>query len=177
MNDRLRYIALIALAASTLACATVMGTPTPPAFIVGVETFEVESAQHSTTDIEYDRLPPAGGPHDPIWLNCGIYDEPVRQEHAVHSQEHGAVWITYRPDLSSEEIEQLRRVVRGRDYVIVSPYPDQDEAVVASAWGVQLRLDDVADERIEQFILKYTQGPQTPEPGAPCDSGTGVPIE
>jgi hypothetical protein len=173
-------IALAAFGAASLNCATVNNVlfePTPPGSIRGVEEFEVSTARHSATDIDYDRLPPAGGPHDPIWQNCGIYAEELRQEHVVHSQEHGAVWITYRPDLSVADIEHLREVVRGRAYVILSPYATQDSAVVASAWGVQLRVEEATDERIEQFIVKYAQGPQTPEPGAACEGGVGAPID
>ena len=35
--------------------------------------------------------------HDPVWLDCGAYDAPVRDENAVHDLEHGSVWITYDP--------------------------------------------------------------------------------
>jgi hypothetical protein len=48
--------------------------------------------------------------------------------------------------------------------------------VVASAWGKQLKLTSVTDPRIGQFITAYTQGPQTPEPGAACTGGTGTPV-
>ena len=34
------------------------------------------------------------GEHNPVWQNCGFYNKPVRDESAVHSLEHGAVWIT-----------------------------------------------------------------------------------
>jgi hypothetical protein len=40
-----------------------------------------------------------------------------------------------------------------------------------SAWGLQLGVDDVSDERIDEFLIAYRQGPQTPEPGATCEAG------
>ena len=57
------------------------------------------STEHrDDVDIDYEQVPPLGGPHDPQWLACGVYDEPLRDENAVHDLEHGTVWITYQPD-------------------------------------------------------------------------------
>jgi hypothetical protein len=143
--------------------------------IAGVETFSNVPQGHQEGQLSYPQTPPAGGVHNPAWLNCGMYDQPVPNENAVHSQEHGAVWITYRPDLAASDIEQLRGLVRGQRYGVLSPYPDLPAPVVASAWGVQLKADGVADLRLPQFIAKYAQGPQTPELGAPCTGGIGTP--
>jgi hypothetical protein len=59
---------------------------------------------------------------------------------------------------------------------LASPYDDLAAPVVATAWGVQLELEDTSDERLDAFLLRYVQGEQTPEPGAPCDGGVGTPI-
>jgi len=121
-------------------------------------------------------LPPVGGTHSPRWQTCGIYDQPLESKNAVHSMEHGAVWITYRPELAAVEIETLQDMVQGRSYLLLSPFPDQDNDVVLTAWGIQLPVESVADERIAQFIDEYRLGPQTPEFGASCDGGVGQPI-
>ena len=91
--------------------------------------------------------------------------------------EHGAVWITYQPNLSSKDIATLRNLVSGHSFVILSPYTGLPAPVVASAWGVQLKVQSANDPRIAQFIRKYEQGPQTQEPGAACSGGTGTPIQ
>ena len=57
----------------------------------------------------------------------------MRDENAVHSLEHGAVWITYQPDLPQEQIEKLSDLAQRNRFVLVSPYPDLPAAVVASA--------------------------------------------
>ena len=60
-----------------------------------VQTYDVgEAGQHSASDVDYEQTPPAGGEHNDVWQNEGFYEEPVRDENAVHTLEHGAVWIT-----------------------------------------------------------------------------------
>jgi hypothetical protein len=142
-----------------------------------VQTYDVGPAgQHTGADVNYEQNPPVGGPHNPVWQNCGYYDEPVRDENAVHSLEHGAVWITYSPDLPQDQVEHLRDIAENETFVLVSPRDGLPSPVVASAWGKQLRLDNAEDSNLERFIGAYQQGPQTPEQGAVCTGGIGQPI-
>ena len=142
----------------------------------GVETIDVGlGGQHTQGVVDYEQTPPAGGEHNPVWQNCGYYAEPVRNENAVHSLEHGAVWITYSPDLPQDEVETLRDLAEGQTYVLVSPYEGLPSPVVATAWGKQLRLESAEAPELEQFVGAYRQGPDTPEPGAACTGGIGQP--
>jgi len=152
-------------------------TTTTSSPIKGVQTFGPLSRNHVQGPIQYPQSPPVGGDHNPIWQTCGVYDTPIANENAVHSLEHGAVWLAYRPDLPAAQVEVLRAFARGHSHVLVSPYPGLTEAVVATAWGVQLRLDSVDDPRLGQFVAFYEQGPQTPELGVTCSGGVGQPIE
>jgi hypothetical protein len=138
--------------------------------LADVQTYPA-SQQHVTGPVTYAQTPPAGGPHNPVWLNCGIYDAPVPNENAVHSMEHGAVWITYDPALAADQVAALQQTVN-TTYEVLSPYPGLPAPVVASAWGKQLTLTGAEDPRLPAFIRAYRQGPQTPEPGAPCTGGT-----
>ncbi|WP_214106849.1 DUF3105 domain-containing protein [Acrocarpospora catenulata] len=72
---------------------------------VQVATFE--NRNHTTDPVTYQHSPPIGGDHDPQWQNCGVYAQPLRKENVVHAQEHGAVWITVRPDLPVAEVEKV----------------------------------------------------------------------
>lgn len=144
--------------------------------IAGVVSFDVASAQHVEGTVAYAQTPPVGGDHSPppVWQNCGYYSQPVAPEAAVHSLEHGAVWITYQPDLPADQVEVLRDLAGS--YVLVSPWADGLPApVVASAWGNQLTLDSASDPRLEAFVDAFRQGSQTPELGAPCRGGVGQP--
>jgi hypothetical protein len=140
----------------------------------GVQVFANLSRDHMTGTVTYPQTPPAGGAHAPAWQNCGFYDEAIPNETAVHSLEHGAVWITYRPDLGADELALLRGVAR-QSFVLVSPFPNLPAPVVASAWGHQLRLPSASDPRLAQFVRYFRLGPQTPEPGASCTGGVGIP--
>lgn len=142
--------------------------------IGGVIAYPNQARDHSTAPQVYAVTPPVGGVHTASWQNCGLYLRPVRNEPAVHSLEHGAVWITYRPDLTRDALAVIQSAAAGRPYVLISPYPGLPTPLVASAWGLQLRLTDPADPRLVQFIAEYMQGPQTPEPGAPCAGGVST---
>lgn len=149
---------------------------TPPA-PSGVEVLDVQGG-HVDGAVEYPHTPPAGGPHTGgAWQNCGFYSEPVQNEIAVHSLEHGAVWITYAPDLPADDVAALRALVVNDDtgMVLVSPFPALPSPVVASAWGRQLRLESPSDPRLEQFVDAFVRGAQSPEPNAPCEGSVGEP--
>ena len=135
-----------------------------------------QAGQHTDGNVDYEQTPPAGGEHNPRWQNCGVYEDPIRNETAVHSLEHGAVWITYRPNLPEEQVQQLQELAEGESYVLVSPMENLPSPVVASAWGNQLQVQEASDERLEQFKNAFQQGPQTPEPGAACSGGVGAPV-
>lgn len=136
--------------------------------IDGVKFYPGLAGEHVTTPVTYEQSPAVGGDHSPAWTNCGIYTRPVEQMRAVHSMEHGAVWITYSPELPAAQIKVLTDLVGTSGYVVLSPYPGQTSPVTATAWGVQLGLDEPTDPRLRAFLTTYVQGEQTPEPGAPC---------
>lgn len=142
--------------------------------VEGVEEFEVASGvnNHTPDPVDYEQDPPAGGEHNPVWQNAAFYEEPIRNENAVHTLEHGAVWITYSPDLPQDQIATIQEIVEGQDCLLASPYPGLDSPVVASAWGAQVRLEGADDPNLERFINSYRKGPQSPEPGATCSGGT-----
>lgn len=144
--------------------------------IPGVADYRSDSLgqQHVHGPVSYPHSPPVGGDHHPVWQNCNgaVYEAPIVNEHAVHSLEHGAVWITYSPDLTAEAVEALAGRVHGVDYMLMSPYPGLDRPISLQAWGYQLKVEDPADPRIDQFIAA-ARIKLAPEPGATCDGGTG----
>lgn len=144
-----------------------------PADLSDVLVAEDLSSAHVTGDETYPTTPPIGGPHDEEWLDCGVYDEPVRDENAVHDLEHGTVWITYEPGLSDGDVERLADLLPQNG--ILSPYDGLPTPVVVTVWGRQLRLDGADDERLELFLDRFAGGVTAPEPMASCAGGTRDP--
>lgn len=142
--------------------------------IEGVVKKEYPAGLHidATQRVAYDQTPPFGGPHDASWANCmgTVYDKALRDENAVHSLEHGAVWITYNPDkVDQSGIDTLKDKVEGEQYMLMSPHPGQQEPISLQSWGHQLTVPNADDERIGQFItaLRLNQFAY-PEVGADC---------
>ncbi len=155
--------------------------PDPSTGIEGVVTKEYEAALHvtATQRVAYDQTPPFGGPHDATWATCTgiVYPDAIRTENAVHSLEHGAIWITYNPDtLSVDDRQVLADRVDGKTYMLMSPYPGQDTPISLQSWGHQLKLESADDPRINQFIaaLRLNNFGAYPEKGASCSTIPGA---
>jgi hypothetical protein len=141
-------------------------TTTTPVTIDGVQTFQVV-ASHAEGPLTYPQTPPVGGAHNPVWQPCAFYDAPVPNEKAVHSLEHGAIWITYRPEVSPADLQSLGALARTRDHVLVSRWDTGLPApIVVTAWGRQLALQSASDPRLTDFVRLYIN--QGPELNAPC---------
>ena len=168
-------VLLFAAACGGSSADTAPTGPLPSATTGPLEIVEVAGANHVQGAISYTRIPPAGGNHAPVWQNCGFYDTPVPTEQAVHSQEHGAVWITYHPNLPRDQINAIAQLARTQSFVLASPFPNLDAPIVASAWGRQRRIASAKDPALLDFVRMFRAGPQTPEPGAPCAGGVGTP--
>ncbi|MEU3454503.1 DUF3105 domain-containing protein [Micromonospora sp. NPDC006766] len=133
----------------------------------------LKQAAHEPGKQTYKYSPPVGGVHNATWQRClgDVYDAPIASEHAVHSLEHGAVWITYRPDLPEDQVEKLATLVRGKDFMLMSPYEGLDKPISLQAWGYQLKVDNADDPRIKEFATTLALN-ATVEPGVPCSSGS-----
>jgi hypothetical protein len=144
---------------------------------------------HVPGPVTYSVTPPVGGAHNATWMNCGVYDQPVPNERAVHNLEHGAVWITYSPSLPASQVSQLRSFFSrqsvlnptgagGSRYLDLTPYPGLSSPIVVSSWGFQLRLTSPTDPRLQQFVTKFRASQQyTPEYGGACTGGVGTPLQ
>ncbi len=140
----------------------------------GIEVYPATTNKTVRGPIEYDREPPTNGDHDPLWQNCGFYERAIEDRHAVHSMDHGVVWITYRGDLPAQQVDELRPYGEER-YVIVSPYPGQEAPVIATSWRVQLELDGADDPRLREFVDQFRVSEIAPLSGNRCVGGAGDP--
>jgi Protein of unknown function (DUF3105) len=150
--------------------------------------------QHVSGPVTYAVLPPVGGPHNATWMNAGVYTKPIPSERALHNLEHGAVWITYDPNLPKAQIATLTKFVGAQSmisespqassianqanrYVDLSPWAQDTlpSPIVLSSWGYQLRVTSPADPRMQQFMNTFRNGPKySPEDGSAVD---GIPVQ
>lgn len=130
------------------------------------EAVKIGPATHvDPSEVPIGALPQAGGPHAPSPLRNGIYSEPISEPHAIHSLEHGIIWITYQPDLlSSEDYERLEDVAEDQSLdVILSPRLENVDPIVLVSWGQRLIMDELDTELVDEFIR--TNRNRSPEPG------------
>ena len=144
---------------------------------------------HVNGPVVYSVVPPVGGDHNGTWMNAGVYTKPIPSERAVHNLEHGAVWITYRPNLPASQVKALQDFVGKQSlidegaygknrYMDLSPWTDNTlpSPIVISAWGYQLYVTSATDPRLQQFVNKFRHNQTyTPEFGAAVD-GTPVSV-
>ncbi|WP_330241611.1 DUF3105 domain-containing protein [Streptomyces sp. NBC_00525] len=139
----------------------------------GEKSWDKLTQNHVEKTVDYPMNPPVGGDHNPVWMNCNgdVYTEAIPKENAVHSLEHGAVWVTYTGKAKPADVKKLNERVASTPYSLMSPIEDQAAPLMLSAWGKQLTVKSADDPRVAQFFTKYVQGAQTPEPGAACTGG------
>ncbi|WP_045822199.1 DUF3105 domain-containing protein [Williamsia herbipolensis] len=163
--------------------------PDPATRIPGVvKKFYVGGHVGPGKRVRYQFSPPIGGRHDAVWATCTgiVYPVALRSENAVHSMEHGAVWVTYDPArVDAAGVAALAARVQGRDHTLMSPYPTLDRPISIQSWGHQLKVDRADDPRIDEFITATRQNGRLgvypedrryaghPEVGGTC-AATGV---
>ena len=145
------------------------GIPDSPQDIEGITVAEYAPEGHVASEQSYPESPGVGGLHDPEWADCdgAIYDNQIREENAVHSLEHGAVWIAYNPDaISDADLSVLTEYVANQPFIFMSPYAGLSSLISLQTWNHQVFVDAVDDPRITQFIQLLRQNPETtPERG------------
>ncbi|MEV6291445.1 DUF3105 domain-containing protein [Streptomyces sp. NPDC051896] len=151
----------------------------------GIETRHTFVPQYARKHAELDRRrsTPTAGSGRPTGTTGGthlrrgdlgfgnVYTQPLQNGNAVHSLEHGAVWVTYNTKATNADVKALGAKVQKTPYTLMSPYPSESSPITLSAWGHQLNVTKASDPRVNEFFDKYVQGKQTPEPGAACTGG------
>lgn len=173
--QQLVMIGLIGVSLAAFVVAEIQGPPhggrtVPEAS--GVSYFQVSSWNHVTGAPTMYSLPPVGGDHAEMWQTCGFYDAPVATEAAIHSLEHGAVWVAYRQDLAAAELNVLRQVSAPGSKLLVSMWEGELPApMIASAWGVQRAVGSASDPALEDFVRRFAGSLGSPGHDAPCSGG------
>jgi len=135
-----------------------------PATLPG-QAFEIQGQQHipqgSTDHPAYNSNPPTSGWHWPQPANWGAYDTTLPDEQLIHNLEHGGIWISYKPGLDENTVNQLKDFARRYRKIIVEPRPANDANIALAAWGRLQKLDNYSEAEILKFIeAHYDMGPE-----------------
>lgn len=110
----------------------------------------------------YNSNPPTSGPHWALVAGGGIKDEPVPDELALHSMEHGAAVVWYREGLDQADIDKIKEVFYASSgKKIMLPRKDLDVPVALTSWGYLLKLQTIDEAKIKEFI--ETNNDRAPE--------------
>lgn len=140
----------------------------------GVKTWKGTLGRtHVAKTVKYPTEPPVGGDHNQVWMNCNgdVYAKALNDMNAVHSLEHGAVWVTYNSKAAKADVDALAAKVKKTPYTLMSPDDGQKDPIMLTAWANQRTVTSASDPDVDAFFEKFVQGAQTPEPGAACTGG------
>ena len=112
---------------------------------------------------DYNSNPPTSGPH---WgdgtAGPGIKDQEVPDELLVHSLEHGAAIVSYKPDLPKDQIEKIKNAFSSASgKSILVPRKNLDVPVALTSWNRLLKLKTIDTAKIKAFI--ETNNDRAPE--------------
>lgn len=104
----------------------------------------------------YNSDPPTSGPHMANIAGWGVHKQPVPKEYLVHNLEDAGVVIYYNDKLDADSVKKLETIVEGYpEFVLVNPYPAMGNVITLTAWGRMLRLDQLDEKQVKDFINAY----------------------
>ncbi|HEX2196987.1 MAG TPA: DUF3105 domain-containing protein [Actinomycetota bacterium] len=125
---------------------------------------------HVSTPVDYEMSPPVSGSHATAPAACGMHGFAIPNEQLVHTLEHGAVAILYRPTLPEPQIRQIEELVGSYDsHTVSAPFDgDMESPIAVVAWANIMRLDTFDRGAAREFIEAFREGGQAPEAYQQC---------
>ena len=124
----------------------------------------------------YNTEPPTSGPHWDVMgnprvpVNCGFYNQQLRNERTVHNLEHGHIVVSY--NISEVEkrdslFDAIRDLPSWSRYVVVQPYAQLPQGqIVMTAWEWLQEFDEVDPAGMREFYDAHRG--LGPEGNIPC---------
>lgn len=116
---------------------------------------------------------PSSGPHYSQPAPWGVYEEDIPPEVFVHNLEHGGIVVTYRPDLSPDQLALLKNLLTAPfsrqgfspTKVLLFPRASNTNFIQIASWTRTFNLDSYDENLIVEFYLGNVG--KSPEPTAP----------
>ncbi len=124
----------------------------------------IEGREHISTtqkNKKYKTNPPTSGAHYGTAQPGGFYNRSIQDENAVHSLEHGYIWITFK-DQSKNVLDELKKIAKRYPYrVVISYRKENDSPLALASWGRLLKLNNFDKKKIMEFIENnYNRSPE-----------------
>jgi hypothetical protein len=107
----------------------------------------------------YASNPPTSGPHDPVPVQWGVYDQPQPKERLIHNMEHAGIVIWYNCTDCDKVVSELQDIVlkdlQDGKLRVMSPYPDMEPNTIAlTAWTRldKFSVDEFDPDRVRRFF-------------------------
>lgn len=116
--------------------------------------------------------PPTSGDHAVMPLPWQIYNQEIPDGSTIHNLEHGGIYISYRPDLSKDQIDKIQALFFEPfseenftpNKVIMAPRALNESPIVMSSWMRSMKLQSFDADKMEQYY-RLNIG-KSPEPTA-----------
>lgn len=139
--------------------ATGLGTPMPD---------EGNNHVDEGQPITYKNYPPSSGTHYGSTADYGFHEDQVAEGKFVHSMEHGAIVIYYKPDIGDAIKQQLKDAYTklplgkyGKVKLAIVPYTNMTTPLAIAAWDRLLPISTYNFEEIQTFYNEWVdKGPE-----------------
>ena len=123
------------------------------------QPFPIVGREHIPVGVpptRYNSDPPTSGDHYAAPVRAGFYEQRLPDAYLIHNLEHGQIWLSWRDLGDHEVVETFRRLhEKFPEWVVVSYRPENEQRLVAAAWGRLLPLDAPGSEALTAFIMRH----------------------
>lgn len=175
MSNRIFYsiIAILIIGSVGLIAAKKKSAP-PEAPQLGIELPDLGNKHIAAPLPNTAPEPPASGDMtDPV--PCGqASEQEVPDTGVIHTMEHGGVYISYRPDLPSDQHDKLKALFTQPfsnpkftpNKAVVAPRSANGSAIILTSWRRNLKLDSFDEAKIMDYYLQNVS--KSPEGSSKC---------
>ncbi len=124
------------------------------------------------TIVNYNSNPPSSGDHYAQPAPKGFYNQELPDGNLLHNLEHGYIWVSYRPDLPTDQVQKLRSLFSQPfsdpkfqpTKAVVTKRSKNPAPISVASWGWTMNLNNFDQSKLEQFYLQHVS--HSPEPAA-----------